>query len=187
MLTSMIALLALGGPQPPLCCPNIHTPIEGKPAVTLEYCGALFGTCCNICSRFFIKDPKDALARAIKFGKTIAAFEYDPLTGLRIDGAKAEEFSDYKAIRYFFTSIGEKKSFDANPGKFVGDVKAEAYCCPDRKEATTSMPPGGYVDYKQIRYFFCDKECVAAFRSNPAKFAASVAEVKELVPKVIHS
>src|SRR5438105_2739508 len=126
MFITAIATFALGfsGPQTPLHCPATLEDITGAPAVTLEYGGAKFGTCCGGCDTPFMKDPQTLIAKAIKANKTIGAFEFDPVSGARIDGKKAAEFSDYKAIRYYFTSAAEKKTFDATPAQFITDVKS---------------------------------------------------------------
>ncbi len=188
MLTSVIAAMSIGlaGLQAPLHCPATLEAVTGKPAITMEYGGALFGTCCGGCDSPFIADPKGLIAIAIKANKTVGAFEYDPISGVRIDPAKAAGFSDYKAIRYYFKSADEKKSFDEAPAKFVGDVKAEAYFCPLMKFEMDSKDVGGYVDYKGVRYYQCCESCVNKFKADPAKYAANAAKaVKPLAAVVV--
>jgi YHS domain-containing protein len=141
----------------------------------MEYGGALFGTCCGGCDAPFLKDPKTAIAKATKANKAIGIFEYDAVTGQKIDAKKAVAFSDYKAIRYLFASADEKKSFDATPTKFVGEVKSEAYFCPVMKHATEAKNAGGFADYNGTRYYLCCGDCVAEFKKDSAKFAANAA------------
>src|SRR5690349_17804308 len=102
MLTTAIAAIALGfsGP-PPMHCVLTLEDIK-SPAVTMEYGGAIFGTCCGGCDTPFMKDPKGLIAKAAKAGKAIGTFEFDPVTGQRIDAKKATAYSDYSAIRYLF-------------------------------------------------------------------------------------
>lgn len=182
MLITAIATMALGftGPQPPMHCvatlENIKTP-----AVTMEYAGAIFGTCCGGCDTPFIKDPKGLIAKAAKANKAIGAFEFDPVTGARIDSTKATAWSDHGAIRYFFNSAAEKKSFDANPAKYVGDVKQETSVCPVSGDPAPSGKAVGFADYKGVRYYFCCGDCPAAFKANPAKYAAAAKDAKNLV------
>src|SRR3954466_212751 len=109
MLTTAIAAIALGfvGPQPPMHFVLTLENITGAPAVTMEYGGALFGTCCGGCDTPFLKDPKGAIAKAAKANKAIGVFEYDAVTGTKVDVKKATEYSDYKAIRYMFASADE--------------------------------------------------------------------------------
>ncbi|HVT11013.1 MAG TPA: hypothetical protein VHE55_01995 [Fimbriimonadaceae bacterium] len=188
MLTCAIAALTLGfnGPQPPLCCPSTLEEIKGAPAISMEYAGAMFGTCCGGCDTPFVKDPTGLIAKAIKADKTVGAFEYDPVTGFKVDPAKAEAFSDYKAIRYFFATADEKKTFDAKPTKFVTDVKSEAYFCPVMEQPTTSKDAAGYSDYNGVRYFMCCTYCVKKFRANPLAYVAkSAAAVKPLTVVVL--
>lgn len=178
MLTIALAALVLGfpGPQSPLCCPVTLEEVTGTPAITMEYGGALFGTCCGSCDAPFKADPKGLIGKAIEAHKTVGAFEYDPVSGLRIDSNKAVDFSDYKAIRYYFATAAEKKSFDAKPAKYVSDVKSEAYFCPIMKMALDSKDVGGFADYNGVRYFLCCDNCTAKFRKNPAAYVAKAKE-----------
>ena len=174
MITAVLGLaIAMSGNQPPLSCPATLEPVTGKPAVTIEYAGAKFGTCCGGCDTPFVKDPASMIAKAVKANKTVGAFDFDPVSGKRIAGDKAAAYSDYKAIRYYFASIDEKKSFDATPAKFVGIVKNEAYFCPMTKEKTDAKTAGSFADYNGTRYFLCCSDCLAEFKKDPAKFAAN--------------
>lgn len=182
MITLVLASLALGmGPQPPLHCPGTLEAIDGKPAGTFEYNGSVFGTCCGGCEKPFEKNPTALIAKAAKANKTVGAFGYDPVSGLKIDAAKAPAYTDYKAIRYAFATAAEKKAFDANPAKYVGNVKSEAYFCPVMKHATEAGKAGAFADYNGVRYYTCCGDCLKAFKANPAKYAANAkAAVKPL-------
>jgi len=166
-----IAALVMGFSGPtPLCCPATLESITGKPAVTVEYGGILLGTCCGGCEGAILKDPKPLIAKAVKANKTVGAFEYDPISGARINGEKAPAYSDFKSIRYFFASDDEKKTFDAKPADYVGEIKSTAYFCPVMKHATESTKAGAYADVKGVRYFFCCSSCLKAFKADPSKF-----------------
>lgn len=178
MLINAIAALTIGfaGNQPPLCCPATLEEVTGAPAISMEYNGAVFGTCCGGCDTPFKADPSGLITKAIKAKKTVGAFQYDPVSGVRIDGKKAAAYSDYKSIRYFFASDDEKKSFDAAPAKFVADVKSDAYFCPVQKHGTAPQKAGAFADYEGVRYFLCCGDCLKAFKADPAKFAANATQ-----------
>lgn len=167
-----IAALALGfsGPMPPLYCAATLEKITGKPFSTVEYVGILFGTCCIGCNNPLLRDPKPLLVEAVKEKRTVGTFIYDPVTGLRINGAKAPEYMDYASIRYFFNSKEEKKAFDTNPGAYVSDIKSEAYFCPVSKHSTSWQNAAGFADYHSVRYFLADADSVKAFKADPAKY-----------------
>ncbi|MFI5386772.1 MAG: hypothetical protein ACHQ50_11705 [Fimbriimonadales bacterium] len=171
MLTIAIAAIAFGfaGPQPPLHCPATLEEVR-VPAITMVYGGATFGTCCGGCDAPFTKDPVGLIAKAVKANKTVGAFQFDPVSGLRIEAEKVVAFSDYKAIRYCFTSADEKKSFDAAPAKYVTDIKSETYFCPIMEQDTNFEEAASYADYKGVRYFMCCASCVKKFRGDPAKY-----------------
>jgi YHS domain-containing protein len=44
----------------------------------------------------------------------------DPVCGMEVDPATAAGTSEYKGQTYYFCSPGCKKSFDANPEKYIG-------------------------------------------------------------------
>lgn len=182
MLTIAIAAIAFGfaGPQPPLHCPATLEEVK-VPAITMVYGGATFGTCCGGCDTPFIKDPGGLIAKAAKASKTVGAFQFDPISGLRIEPAKAAAFSDHKAIRYFFASDAEKKSFDAAPAKYVGEIKSETYYCPIMEQDTNFDEAASYADYKGVRYFMCCASCVKKFRSDPTKYVKNSSDKIKLL------
>ncbi|HWA81806.1 MAG TPA: hypothetical protein VG820_00120, partial [Fimbriimonadaceae bacterium] len=116
MPITVLASIVLGFSGPaPIYCPATLEKITGKPALVVEYGGILFGTCCAGCGNPLLKDPAPLLANAIKEKKTVGTFEYDAVTGAKIDTTKATVYSDYRSIRYFFNSAAEKKTFDKGP------------------------------------------------------------------------
>ena len=44
----------------------------------------------------------------------------DPVCGMDVDEKKAAGQSEYQGKMYYFCSNGCKKSFDANPEKYIG-------------------------------------------------------------------
>lgn len=183
MPITAIAAIVMGFSGPaPLYCPATLEKITGKPALVVEYAGTLFGTCCAGCGNPLLKDPAPLIANAIKEKKTVGTFEYDAVTGAKIDTTKAPVYSDYRSIRYFFSSTDEKKTFDKTPGAYVSAVKSEAYFCPVGKQATTSKDAGAFADYNGVRYFLCCGDCLKQFKADPSKFIANAASaVKPLV------
>ncbi len=183
-----VASLALGlsGPLPPLYCPATLEKITGKPFITVEYGGILFGTCCVGCGNPLLRDPKPLLAEAIKEKFTVGSFIYDPVSGLRIDEKKAPEYADYASIRYFFSSKDEKKAFLAHPEGYVAAIQSEAYFCPVTKHPTTWSDAAAFADFNGVRYFLANADSLAQFKADPAKFVASVtAQVKPLKAVVV--
>ncbi|HVT11014.1 MAG TPA: hypothetical protein VHE55_02000 [Fimbriimonadaceae bacterium] len=61
----LVALACLTLSRTPLCCPTSLEELKGAPTVTMEYGGALFGTCCGNCDAAFKADPKAEIAKAI--------------------------------------------------------------------------------------------------------------------------
>lgn len=47
----------------------------------------------------------------------------DPVCKMTVDENKAAATSEYKGKKYFFCSVGCKKSFDQNPEKYLGKDK----------------------------------------------------------------
>lgn len=52
----------------------------------------------------------------------------DPVCGMKVDQAKAQQKSEYQGTTYYFCSEGCKNKFDANPAQFV--KKGEKPGCP---------------------------------------------------------
>ncbi len=189
MILTTIAALVVGvqGVKPgPTYCPSTLEEVE-KPAVTMSYAGALYSTCCGGCDKPFLKDPKSSIAKAIKEKKTIGVFQYDPVSGARIDQKDAKAFEDYKSVRYFFASTKEKAAFEAKPSAYVADVKAESYLCPVTKEATSAKEAAGFGDYNGTRYFLCCGGCIASFRKDPAKYVGAAKSAVKPLAAVVYS
>jgi len=183
MLGTALALVAFGlvGSQAPLHCAASLDPIVGTKAIQVEYAGAMFGLCNKACVASFKASPAALIEKAAKAGKTVGSFEFDPVSGVRINPKKSKANSDFKAIRYFFADAAEKPLFDADPTKYVSDVKSEAYFCPLMKFPLEHEDAGGYVDYQGVRYYLCCDRCARIVRSDPAKYAKSAsAAVKPL-------
>jgi len=117
--------------------------------------------------------------------KRVGVFEYDPVSGWKIDATKAQGFSDYKAIRYYFASAGEKRTFDSAPTRYITDVKAEAYHCPVMDQDTTSKDAASCGDYKGVRYYMCCTVCIKKLRENPAHVTANAKGINPLAVVIV--
>jgi YHS domain-containing protein len=51
--------------------------------------------------------------------------EKDPVCGMDVDPKTAAGKSDYQGKTYYFCSLGCKKEFENNPGKFTGKMDFE--------------------------------------------------------------
>jgi YHS domain-containing protein len=156
----------------PIVCPITNEPVAPGSKVT-EYNGIRFTYCCPGCDKTFEKDPQGTLDRAVKAGKTIGVFLFDPVSAKRIDSDKASGGTeDYKSIRYYFASPEDKAAFDKQPAKFAAIPKEEALHCPVTKTAVeTYSQAEGYGDYNGVRYYFCCPGCDKPFTSDPVKYA----------------
>lgn len=47
---------------------------------------------------------------------------HDPVCHMDIDPSTAADTSEYNGQTYYFCSLGCKKSFDANPEKYLGNT-----------------------------------------------------------------
>lgn len=175
MLTTLIASVVLGAPTPPpLSCPVMGNKVsEGQ--VMVDYNGVRVSFCCAGCDASFEKDPAKYLANTK--GKTVGTFLFDPVARTRIVPNKAEGgWSDYKGIRFFFTTAANKAAFDKDPGTYGVMPKQEALQCPVSREKMKSyLDAWAYQDVKGVRYYICCGGCVPTFAGNPGNYTPGVA------------
>ena len=181
MVFGVIALAAAlqqdAAAQPALSCPIAGAPITGKPGEVIDYAGIRFSTCCTDCGGAFKKDPAKALKASAESGKTVGTFLFDPISGARIDAAKAAAYSDFKGVRYEFTTPGNKTAFDSNPKKYATMPAKEALFCPVYKTKIESYSKaGGYVDSNGVRYYVCCAHCLGEMGKDAAKYTANAAD-----------
>ncbi len=188
ILTSFAVLTTLAKLQAtatPLSCPiNLEPVTKGTPVT--DYNGVRFTYCCGGCDAEFIKAPQAALEKAAKAGKTVGVFLFDPVSQKPIDSEKAAGgSSDYKGVRFFFSSTEDKTTFDKSPAKFGVLPKKEALFCPINKAPVASYDKAsGYGDYEGTRYYFCCAGCDTPFAKDPAKFAPDAKDYVK-APKAI--
>ncbi len=140
-----------------------------------DYNGARFWFCCGGCDATFKKDPLKNLEAQAKKGNVAGDFMFDPVTGNRLasPGIIAQT-SDYKGIRFHFSSAANKATFDKEPAKYGTMPKKEAlYCAVAGEEIENYASAASYVDFKGVRYYTCCAGCVNKMKSDPAKYAPS--------------
>lgn len=176
MILSIIASLAISlTPQAkPLSCPIMGSPVGDK-APFSDYNGVRVSYCCAGCDSTFEKAPKKSSEDASKKGMTYGVFLFDPVTGDRLEPAKAiKESSDYNGVRFMFAKADNKAKFDADPKKYGALPEKEALFCPVGKEAVPSYgKASGYVDHEGVRYYLCCAGCGPAMKKDPAKLAVN--------------
>lgn len=178
MMVTVLAALALGAmPQdvPPLMCPVAPEPAAAGVA-KIDYAGIRFGFCCGGCVGTFRKDAATYLKKAIEDKTVVGTSLYDPVSGLKVDQKKAVGSRDAMGVRFFFASKANIDAFDKEPAKFAKTPeKAAMYCAVMKHDIKGYAEAGGYVDYKDTRYFFCCPNCVASFKKTPDAFVANAA------------
>jgi len=161
-----------------------HTPIAcsimggnaDMSGVGVDYKGVHYSFCCTMCPGAFAKDPEKAINADRNKGQTIGESLFDPVSRSRISDKDAKASSDYKGVRYLFSTEDEKKTFDASPAQYSAVPAKEALFCPVEKEAITGYASAGsYRDYNGFRYFFCCAGCPQKFDANPDSFVKNAA------------
>jgi YHS domain-containing protein len=178
MIVTALALFTVGAfahqetpaPTPITCAIMGGDAKAGGGAV--EYKGVRYDFCCPSCVGAFQANPTHAIMSDKVKGKTIGTFLFDPVSGARITDAQGKATEDYNGVRYLFLSNDEKKTFDAEPAKYVAIPAKEALFCPVEKEKISSyMAAGSYRDYEGVRYYFCCSGCPEEFTKKPADYA----------------
>ena len=185
LLSGFIAMTILAPGQSGLTCPIMGGAADFKGEYT-EYNGARFYYCCPGCSGQFESKPSEFLKTAGEKGKLIGEFLFDPVSGMRIDSKKSKASSDFKGIRFYFESVDNKATFDADPKKYGRLPAKEALRCPAmNKPIEAYSKASGYADYNGVRYYFCCAGCEKPFAADSEKLSAGAASyIQE--PKAIH-
>lgn len=173
MLSTLIALttIAFVGSNDPVC-PIMGSPVNEKSA-TVELNGSRYAFCCAGCDTGFKKDPDAAVKKMAKEGKVAGVFLFDPVSRDRLT-EDIKGVSVYEGIKYQFLSSDNKAAFDADPKKYVVEVKKEALYCPvGQEEVKAYSAASGYADHDGVRYYFCCAGCTGKFAEDPAKFVGN--------------
>ena len=106
----------------------------------------------------------------------------DLVCGMTVDPkSPTTQKTQYKGVTYYFCSESCKKSFVANPEKYIPKKPAVA-----KAEKVKDLVCGMTVDpnspsvfksqYKGQTYYFCSEMCKKSFEANPEKYVHKVAE-----------
>lgn len=173
MLLNAISMIVMGQAPAPLVCPVMGNPVT-KPAEVIEFNGARYGTCCAGCAAAFTADPAKVLKDPKVKGKTLGTFLFDPVTGNRLEIAKAAATADYEGLRYPFASEANKASFLLHAKALAAAPKKEALFCPVMgSDVASQSKASGYADHDGVRYYFCCGGCDVKFKANPASFVGA--------------
>ena len=190
-MISLIAAVALQTPQ--LICPVMGDTIDAKSAPEFFYKDVVYSICCAGCKGALVSNPDKVLAKEHKGLVGISVF--DPVAQAAIKPAKAEGFSDYKGVRYYFRDAANKPKFDAAPEKFTKRPPfASNTACAVTKEAFQPSEAWGYSDVEMtvagkketVRAYFCCAGCKPKFDAEPSKYLANVTPKKQAVVEVKH-
>ena len=106
----------------------------------------------------------------------------DPVCGMQVDEKEAAGRSTYKGEDYFFCAVSCKKSFDADPPRYLTPDPGLLSISIPQKETPHIDPvcgmqvepvtAAGKHDHKNHSYYFCSPSCMEKFRADPDKFLA---------------
>ena len=119
-MISLLAAVVLQTPQ--MVCPVMGDAIDAKSAPEFVYKDVVYTICCAGCKGALVANPDKVLNKEHKGLVGIAIF--DPVAQAAIKPVKAEAYSDYKNVRYYFRDKANKTTFDASPAKYT---KSPAY------------------------------------------------------------
>lgn len=186
MIVTLLAAIAVQAPQ--LICPVMGDEIDAKSAQEFLYKDVVYAICCGGCKGTLMADPDKVLSKEQKGLIGIARF--DPIAQAAVKPSKAEAYTDYKNVRYYFRDAGNKAKFLANPAKFT---KSPAYAsngtCAVTKETFEPNEAWGYSDTSMtingkketVRVYFCCGGCKPKFDKEPGKYLVNVKPAKQAI------
>jgi len=157
--------------------------VDPKSAKTLktQYKGETYYFCSDHCKKTFEANPekyiskKAAPAKAEKAKDLVCGMDVDPKSPSALK-------TQYKGETYYFCSQHCKKSFEANPEKYI-PKKATAAKAAKVKDLVCGMdvdPNAAKViktQYKGQTYYFCSEMCKRSFDENPGKYVHNMADM----------
>ncbi|MFM9872679.1 MAG: YHS domain-containing protein [Fimbriimonadaceae bacterium] len=177
-MTTVLALVAMtpANDVKPFVCPVMGSNIaDVSTAGYHDYNGSRYYFCCGGCDAKFKAEPGKYLEAQAKASKVAGDFMFDPVSGMRLasPGIIADT-SDYKGIRFHFSSKANKAAFDKEPAKFGTMPKKEAlFCAVAQEEISNYASAASFVDFKGVRYYTCCGGCVAKLKADPAKYVGN--------------
>jgi membrane fusion protein, copper/silver efflux system len=125
-----------------------------------------------------MRSPGSARASSADKAKPVK----DLVCGMTVDPKSPNTLkTQYKGETYYFCSEMCKKSFEANPEKYV-PPKAKAAKAEDTKDLVCGMtvdpksPNTLKTQYKGQTYYFCSETCKKSFEANPEKYVHKMAD-----------
>lgn len=157
----------------------------GTHATWYVYKDVTYGICCAGCGKKLKNETEQVLNK--HHNKLIGYSLYDPVSQERVKADKANAYSDYKSVRYFFVEKKNKAVFDKDPKKYTSGPNYEALgTCVMTGEEIPLGKAGAYRDVettidgkKQMaRVYFCCVDCVAGFEKDRAAHLKTIKFVK---------
>ena len=121
----------------------------------------------------------------------------DPVCGMSIDLATANEQIEYEGARYYFCSAGCRSAFEKDPTRYTAQMAHVEHADHLSHSLAMAATPGGHVErhssvidpvcgmsvdpehaeYRSFQkgetYYFCSAGCKETFDKNPGKYIAS--------------
>ncbi len=174
MIPAILSALVVAAPAD-IVCPIMGSKVPATAKSFDDYAGVRYTYCCGGCSEDFKKNPTEAIAKVIDTKQVSGKALFDPISRQRIEEKNAKASSDYKGVRYFFTTTAEKAKFDKKPADYATIPAKESMTCPVSHEVI-----GGYANaiaYRNIdgvRYYICCAGCVPEFDKDPKRYTAKI-------------
>ena len=106
----------------------------------------------------------------------------DPVCGMAVEIAGAKAVAEHAGAKYYFCCDGCRKSFLADPGKFLGQpTLATDPVCGMKVDPATAKHQAQHAGQS---YFFCSGRCREKFAADPAHYLAPAAAKPEPAPGV---
>jgi membrane fusion protein, copper/silver efflux system len=145
-----------------------------------QYKGETFYFCSEMCKKSFEANPEKFIPKKTTAAK--AENIKDLVCGMTVDPKSPNTLkTQYKGETYYFCSEMCKKSFEANPEKYVPQ-KPSATKAENTKDLVCGMtvdpksPNTLKTQYKGQTYYFCSEMCKKSFETNPEKFVHKMAD-----------
>jgi membrane fusion protein, copper/silver efflux system len=145
-----------------------------------QYKGETYYFCSEHCKKSFEANPEKYLPKKSPAAKSEKA--KDLVCGMDVDPkAPGTLKAQYKGETYYFCSDMCKKSFEANPEKYI-PKKSTAAKVEKAKDLVCGMdvdPKMAGVlktEYKGKTYYFCSEMCKKSFEANPEKYVQKMAD-----------
>lgn len=176
ILSSLIGAALLGQAATQVVCPIMGSRVPAN-APFDDFNGVRFAYCCPGCDAKFARNPLASLKSANDKKWVIGKSLFDPVARTRVWENRSKGFSDYKGVRFYFTTEANKATFDASPAKFGELPTKESLVCPVTEEKIGGYQNASdYVDFDGVRYYICCAGCLPKMEADPAKYAKAASK-----------